>query len=184
MNGVLPFRLLNLFSKLLSQQLTETKSIVMKFLFAGLLLLTFSFVKAQNKTETGLNYQHAVGVKIFDGGGISYKQFLNGNNAAEVIGYFYSKGFRLTGLYEIHNDIGSTAGLKWYYGVGAHMGFYKSLNGHDRSTVLGADGVIGLDYKINSAPINISLDWQPSFEFASGFGFNGSWGGLGIRYTF
>ena len=156
----------------------------MKFLFAGLLLFTFSLVKAQNKTETSLNYQHAIGVKVFDGGGISYKQFLNGNNAAEIIGYFYSKGFRLTGLYEIHNDITSAGGLKWYYGFGAHMGFYKSLNGKDRSTVLGADGVIGLDYKISSAPINISLDWQPSFEFASGFGFNGGWGGLGIRYTF
>lgn len=184
MHGDLPFSPLNPLSKFLSQQLTESKSTTMKFLFAGLFLFTFSFVKAQNRTETSVNYQHAVGVKIFDGGGISYKQFLNGNNAAEVIGYFYSKGFRLTGLYEIHNDIGSAAGLKWYYGGGAHMGFYKSLNGHNRSTVLGADGVIGLDYKINSAPINISLDWQPSFEFASGIGFNGSWGGLGIRYTF
>ena len=184
MKGRLPFRLIKPGHQTIVSATKETKSTDMKFLFVGLLLFTFSIVKAQNKTETSSNYQHAVGVKIFDGGGFSYKQFLNGNNAAEIIGYFYTKGFRLTGLYEIHNDISSTAGLKWYYGVGAHMGFYKSLNGHDRSTVLGADGVIGLDYKINSAPINISLDWQPSFEFASGFGFNGSWGGLGIRYTF
>src|SRR5947209_11031740 len=116
----------------------------MKVLFLTALLFTSSYLFAQNKTEGLSDYQHAIGVKIFDGGGISYKQFLNGNNAAEIIGYFYSKGFRLTGLYEIHNDLGSTPGLKWYYGVGAHMGFYKSLNGHDRSTVLGADGVIGL----------------------------------------
>jgi hypothetical protein len=156
----------------------------MKLSLLTALLFISSLLFAQNKTEGLSDYQHAIGVKIFDGGGISYKQFLNGNNAAEVIGYFYTKGFRLTGLYEVHNAIASMAGLKWYYGGGAHMGFYNSLNDHTRSTVFGVDGVIGLDYKINTAPINISLDWQPAFEFASGFGLNGGWGGLGIRYTF
>ena len=47
-----------------------------------------------------------------------------------------------------------------------------------------ADGVLGLDYKFRGAPINMSIDWQPSFEFGAGRGFVGSWGGLGIRYTF
>ncbi|MFL5787035.1 MAG: hypothetical protein ACJ748_03200 [Flavisolibacter sp.] len=161
------------------------KFLKMKYLIlSSFFSLSIIIVQAQNKTYEGESYTHAVGVKIFDGGGISYKQFLNGNNAAEVIGYFYTKGFRLAALYEVHNDIQGIGGLKWYYGGGAHIGFYNSFNGHSRSTVLGADGVIGIDYKFNSSPINISLDWQPSFEFGSGFGFNGSWGGLGIRYTF
>jgi len=37
--------------------------------------------------------------------------------------------------------------------------------------------VPGPDYKFNGAPINMSLDWQPSFEFDDGRGFSGSWGG-------
>ena len=50
--------------------------------------------------------------------------------------------------------------------------------------MVGVDGVIGLDYKFRGAPINLSLDWQPSFEFGDNRGFVSSWGGLGIRYTF
>ncbi len=45
-------------------------------------------------------------------------------------------------------------------------------------------GVIGLDYKFKDAPINVSLDWQPSFNFVGYNYFEGGWGGLGIRYTF
>ena len=33
----------------------------------------------------------------------------------------------------------------------------------ENSTIaIGVDGVLGLDYKISGAPINVSLDWQPS----------------------
>ena len=62
--------------------------------------------------------------------------------------------------------------------------FYNAKYGG--GSALGVDGVIGLDYKVSSIPVNLSLDWQPSIEFGSGFnnGFNGSWGGLAIRYTF
>jgi hypothetical protein len=89
---------------------------------------------------------------------------------------------RITGLYEIHGPITGAKGLQWYIGPGAHIGFYNTKNGG--GTFIGIDGVLGLDYKFNGAPINISLDWQPSFEFGDGHGFAGSWGGLGIRYTF
>lgn len=145
-------------------------------------LLSFYMGRAQSITNGSDSYKVAVGLKIWDGAGISYKQFLTYNTAAEVQGYFYYKGFRLTALYQKYGNIGDLSGLKWYLGAGAHMGFYKSLNGHSRSTVIGIDGVAGLDYKFDNAPVNISLDWQPGFEFASGFGYSG-WGGLGIRYT-
>jgi hypothetical protein len=49
----------------------------------------------------------------------------------------------------------------------------------------GIDGVTGLDFKFNNLPLNIALDWQPSFEFGVGTlnGFQGNWGGLAVRYT-
>ena len=108
------------------------------------------------------------------------------SNAVEAIGYFYSRGFRLTGLYEYHGDIAGATGLKWYIGPGAHVGFYNgnSRFDDDNDVAIGIDGVLGLDYKFRGAPINMSLDWQPAFEFGDGRGFSGSWGGLGIRYTF
>jgi len=132
----------------------------------------------------GRTYKTALGVKVWDGGGISFKTFVAPNNALEVVGYFYKDGTRLTGLYEIHGDISGAPGLKWYIGPGAHLGFYDYKGYNGDKVVAGIDGVLGLDYKVNRAPINFSIDWQPSFEFADGRGFVGSWGGLGIRYTF
>jgi hypothetical protein len=151
----------------------------------GLVLSLLFFMYAAEAQSMGSTYRTALGVKVWDGAGISLKHFTTGNNAVEAIGYFNNRGFRLTGLYEIHGDIAGTQGLKWYIGPGAHIGFYKdNRNSNDDDIALGIDGVLGLDYKFRGAPINMSLDWQPAFEFADGRGFNGSWGGLGIRYTF
>ena len=155
----------------------------MKRAFFALVILFFSVsVNAQSRSANSSTYVNALGVKVWDGGGISFKHFFNDRHAGELIAYFWGHGIRITGLYEIHGDIEGASGLKWYIGPGAHVGFYNSKHGD--GAFIGIDGVLGLDYKINSAPINISLDWQPSFEFGDGRGFVGSWGGLGIRYTF
>lgn len=146
------------------------------------LLLVFISGQSQSSNDKGSSYRTALGVKVWDGGGISFKHFVNGNNALELVGYFWSQGMRITGLYEIHGPVSGANGLQWYIGPGAHIGFYNSKNGD--GNFAGIDGVLGLDYKFNGAPINISLDWQPSFEFGNNRGFVGSWGGLGIRYTF
>lgn len=149
-------------------------------LLAGCLVVLASL--QSNAQSMGRSYKTALGVKIWDGGGISLKHFLDGKNALEGIGYFWDNGVRITGLYEIHGDISGAPGLKWYIGPGAHIGFYN--NKHGDGAFAGIDGVLGLDYKINKAPINLSIDWQPSFEFGNDRGFVGSWGGLGVRYTF
>jgi len=157
----------------------------------AIFVLFFSVaVHAQSRSANSSSYKTALGVKVWDGGGISLKHFFNGNNAGELIGYFWRNGVRFTGLYEIHGDFADASGLKWYIGPGVHIGFYDGGYYHrgyyygDSHTSIGIDGVIGLDYKFRGAPINMSLDWQPAFEFGDGPGFYGSWGGLGIRYTF
>lgn len=154
-------------------------------------LLTSPAAKAQDMDQ---DYTTALGVKVWgDGGGISFKTFVRPNRAFEGIGYFWRGGARVTALYEFHFDFDGAPGLKWYVGPGAHVGFYNNNNENNGNvngyyygsgTYVGIDGVIGLDYKFNRAPINLSLDWQPSFEFGSNRGFANSWGGLGIRYTF
>jgi hypothetical protein len=135
----------------------------------------------------GREYRTAIGVKVWDGAGISIKHFTTDKAALEGIGYWWDNGFRIVGLYEIHGDIGGAPGLKWYVGPGAHVGFYdanKSDNDGSGNTYFGIDGVLGLDFKFNKVPINLSIDWQPVFEFGDGRGFYGNWGGLGIRYAF
>jgi hypothetical protein len=138
-----------------------------------------NIVAAQNKTANSLDYKTAVGIKFWSGAGITLKTFISEKNALEFIGYFDRYGTRITGLYEIHGNLTTEGGLKWYIGGGAHVGLYRGV------TAVGIDGVVGLDYKFSNLPLNIALDWQPSLEFGSGDrnGFHGNWGGLAVRYT-
>ena len=156
-----------------------------KLILLSIIVLLFAATKvsAQTSYNTSQSYTTALGLKYYPGG-ISLKHFTNENTALEGILYFWSPGVRLTGLYEIHGDIEPVDGLKWYIGPGAHFGFYNQSYGGGVS--IGLDGVLGLDYKFEGAPINISLDWQPSIEFTNNYesGFIGNWGGLGIRYAF
>jgi hypothetical protein len=159
-----------------------------KILILGLTLLLVITTSAQSKSANSSSYTTALGVKIWNGGGITLKHFFNNSHAGELIAYFYGHHVRITGLYEIHGPLGDAAGLQWYIGPGAHIGLYDGDHphhddDHENHMHIGIDGVLGLDYKFKGAPINISLDWQPAFEFGHG-AFYGNWGGLGIRYTF
>ncbi|MBN8834395.1 MAG: hypothetical protein ABS68_12350 [Niastella sp. SCN 39-18] len=143
------------------------------------LLVSFSYAQSNIQSQ---EYKTALGVKFYPGA-VSLKHFVKPTAAVEGLGYFWNHGMRITGLYEFHHNINDVNGLKWYVGPGAHVGFYNNKY-YDGGTFIGIDGVIGLDYKFKGAPINLSLDWQPSFEFGDGAGFSGNWGGLAIRYVF
>jgi hypothetical protein len=154
-----------------------------------LILLTILIVSTTqtNGQAVGSEYRTALGVKVYPGA-ISIKHFVRDNTALEGLLSFWRYGFRFTGLYEYHGDINGAPGLKWYVGPGAHLGFFNNRWSNryideDNNLDLGVDGVLGLDYKINGAPINLSLDWQPSFTIISDPAFR-SWGGLGVRFTF
>ena len=146
-------------------------------------MLNITLSNAQSSSSNSSTYTTALGVKFYPTG-ITLKHFISDKHALEGLGYFYNYGFRITGLYEIYGDINNAPGLRWYIGPGAHVGFYNTKYGGGSSA--GVDGVLGLDYKVTNAPLNLSLDWQPSFEFGDNFnnGFSGGWGGFGIRYTF
>lgn len=150
-----------------------------KGILFSLFVLGIQFAIAQNKTATGTDYKTAIGVKIWDGAGLSLKTFISEKTALEFVGFFNRNGTRITGLYEIHGLLNTEGNLRWYAGFGAHASLYKLAKGG------GIDGVAGLDFKFNNLPLNIALDWQPSFEFGVGTlnGFQGNWGGLAVRYT-
>ena len=98
---------------------------------------------------------------------------------------FFREGVRFTGLYEFHfYNIEGVNGLAWYVGPGAHIGFYipKYKTQYNTAADIGIDGVIGLDYKIKNTPINLSLDWQPSYSILGNAGLQPQFGGLSIRY--
>ena len=149
------------------------------------LALTTSLAHAQNN---GSSYQTALGVKMYPGA-ISVKHFTQKGRAIEGLGYISNDGFRLTGLYELHFPIAGAEGLQWYVGGGGHIGVWSDnwrsrYPGRADGIAIGVDGVLGLDYKIKGASLNLSFDWQPSFNFIGYNYFEGGWGGLAIRYTF
>lgn len=144
-----------------------------------------SSAKAQ---ALGSDYRTALGVKFYPGA-ITVKHFIKDDAALEGLLYFWRYGFRVTGLYEYHGDINNAPGLKWYVGGGAHIGSWNNewkdrYPTRDNGVQFGVDGVLGLDYKIKEAPLNLSLDWQPSFNIVGYSYFEGGWLGLAIRYTF
>lgn len=145
-------------------------------------------VYKQNTTITTSPYKSALGVKMYPSA-ITYKQFIRTNKAVEVLGYFTLDGFRATVMYEKYMPIEGAENLNWYVGYGGHLGLWseewkKNNPNHTAGIALGADGILGLDYKITNAPLDFSIDWQPSFNLVGGSYFESGWAGLGIRYTF
>lgn len=141
--------------------------------------------KQAGRFTTG--YQKAIGVKMYPSA-ISYKSFLTDSKAFEVLGYFTLDGFRTTVMIEKYSPFADTEQLSWYIGYGGHLGIWseewkKNNPTHKAGIALGVDGILGLDYKLKNAPLNISLDWQPSFNFVGSSYFESGWAGLGIRYT-
>jgi len=162
------------------------KYIVGIFLFLG---VAFNDLSAQEVTS---EYKTSFGIKSLPGG-LSYKHFIKEDHALEGLFYFDRQNTRVTGLYEFHYPIYNVLeGLKWYIGGGAHISkwtnIYKSRNPtrtNNNQLGIGLDGVIGVDYKVDALPINISFDWQPSLNILGYTYYEGlTWGGVAIRYTF
>jgi hypothetical protein len=154
-----------------------------KLTFLLLCVLAVQMAVAQNSTSGSVDYKTAIGVKLWNGGGVNLKTFLSEKSALELIGFFYRGGTRITGLYELHGDLNTEGNLKWYVGFGAHVDF---VNNTTRNTTgFGVDGVIGLDYKFTNIPFNIAVDWNPSVQLgvAQRNGLNANRGGIAFRFT-
>ncbi|MGB5988920.1 MAG: hypothetical protein WBG43_04180 [Marinifilaceae bacterium] len=145
-------------------------------------LSMLSFGKAQDY-NTGIGFRGGLP------GGLTIKHFVTRSHAVEGIISSRWCGLNITGLYEIHNDFEDVIGLSWYYGFGAHIGFWNGdkvdWGKPNRSyTVIGLDGVIGLEYVLAEAPISIGLDWKPAMNIIDYSGFWGDGAAVSIRYLF
>jgi len=166
------------------------KAIYSLIILSSLLLIS----KNSNAQDYKPNYQFAAGLKF--GGyenGISGKYFMTDANSIEGVLGLRSHGLVVTGLYEFNIKISNIDGFRFYYGFGAHAGavgagVYRRFGGGDEiynksQVLLGADGVLGLEYVIPQSPIAVSLDLNPRLELATGPFFDIA-PGLGIKYTF
>jgi len=136
------------------------------------------------------DYTTGIGVRGGFYNGLTIKHFISERAAIEGIISSRWKGFNITGLYEIHQQAFDVAHLNWYYGAGGHIGFWKGKdvswgdNREDDYTVVGIDGILGIEYNFQEIPINLSLDWKPTMNIIGYSGFWGDGGALSIRYIF
>lgn len=152
-----------------------------------LIFLVFSLItlKAQDyKTSLGFRAGFPFGPY-----GASIKHFVNKSNAIEGLLSSDFNGISVTGLYQFERWTGWYPGINWYWGVGAHVGYwdtgarYYPYN-YTGGGAVGADGVFGFEYTFDEIPLNIGVDFLPSLNLLGYFGWNGISSGVTVRYVF
>ena len=126
------------------------------------LILATTLICFQTKAQ---NYKAAIGGKLGYGATATYKTFLNTSNAIDVFaGITWGSGFIGGAYFQKHKDIASVKNLQWYYGGGVNFSTWQKIALLGGSYYeIGIAPNLGLDYKLENYPINISADWAPTF---------------------
>lgn len=135
------------------------------------------------------DYKTSIGGRAGFYNGLTIKSFIGEKAALEAIISTRWRGITAVGLYEVHNKAFDEVGFKWFYGGGVHITTWDNYyynrwdnRGNGTYVAIGIDGIIGLEYTFQDAPINISVDWKPAFHVIGYSHFVGDGGGLSIRY--
>ncbi len=153
-------------------------------------ILVFLALILSGQLALAQDYQPGIGVRGGVFSGVSFKHFISPNDAVEAVAAFHFGGLFMAGMYQRHVMAFDVPGLNWYYGAGAHLGFYEGrdrprwFDERDRNyVVFGVNGVVGIEYKIEEIPISIGLDVTPALNIVDRFRL---WTGAGLtlRYVF
>jgi hypothetical protein len=150
-----------------------------------ILLLFITSLILFSKRAKAQDYTVAAGLKFSYEYGPSGKYFIDKTDAIEAILGLRSHGAVFTGLWERHIPLLDVDKLKLYYGFGAHIGGVGNNTNpkFNNTLLLGADGIVGVEYVIPESPIAISVDLNPRLEFGHGPYFDLA-PGLGLKYIF
>jgi hypothetical protein len=151
-----------------NKQLMKRAGIIFCVLFSVLL---YSRAQAQD-------YKAGVGVRFSSkaaliNNSVSLKYFFSEKTAAEGLISFDPLAVGV--LVEQHEPFAAN-NLRYFYGGG----IYAAFSGMRRA---GFQGIIGLDYKIPTIPVNLSVDWKPELTIAKEFSFEAQTLGLSARFT-
>jgi len=144
--------------------------------------LTFFLVTALFNRLQAQDYKFAAGIRLSSpsptiSSAVSLKYFMNDRSAIEGLVSFGTR-FGIGGLYEVHQLLGSAPNLNWFYGGGAYIGWQFN------QVYSGPMGIVGLDYKFDNAPIDLSLDWKPELDIAPAINFVPAAFALTVRFVF
>ena len=126
----------------------------------------------------------AIGVRAGYGAELSYQHTLGADSFAEFDLGWSAGSAKLGAAYDF--QVCPVGPFNFYAGPQAYVGFGNYNDGENTKTVLwaGIGAQLGLEYCFEEIPLQLSLDWKPSFTLvpASGFGWQGL--ALGVRYLF
>ena len=132
------------------------------------------------------DYDWALGVRLGDNmSGFSAKKSITTSSKIEgVIAFPYSQGINIMGLYQKYMPVIDN-GFHFYYGFGAHIGNerYRKHGECHSGASLGADGVVGLEYKLFEVPLAFSIDYKPALNLVGHNTLNLAGFALSIRLT-
>jgi len=153
------------------------------------IIITSLIVFLISSVNFAQDYNTGIGLRAGLWNGLTIKHFISNKTAFEGIISTRWQGIELTGLFEIQNQAFNTDRLNWYFGGGAHIGFWNGekanwADNNSNYTVVGVDGILGLEYNFREVPLNLSIDWKPAFNIIGYSGFWGDGGALSIRYIF
>lgn len=158
----------------------------MKTLFIALTLI----VSASSYSQVN---PHALGVRLNGshdhyGGELSYQMGMGDANRLELdLGWRSHKNWSALSIAGIYHWVWNiTDGLNWYVGPGARIGMYSGKDWNDDDFGISLGGQLGLEYDFNDlgAPLLLSLDIRPMWNFIGDYGGFGYGSALGIRYIF
>lgn len=145
-----------------------------------IVLLLIICAAASFQTLSAQAYKMGIGLRLSNSSptlnnAITGKYFLDPNSALEGVLSFGSR-FAIGALYEKHKAI-DVPGLNYFYGAGAYVGIEGGR------AYIGPTGILGLDYKFDGLPLNLSLDWKPELDIVPRIAFIPDAFGLSARFT-
>ncbi|MFI5218332.1 MAG: hypothetical protein ACHQNT_02505 [Bacteroidia bacterium] len=155
------------------------------------IIILFVVIALMAKVSVAQDYKTGIGLRAGAFWGFNVKHFIAENKALEGILHFRYGGFGICGLYEVHVVAFKVPQLKFYYGFGAHIGFYGEKHYYDNNnvyygentTTLGIDGIAALEYKITNIPFVVGVDIKPFIDLINPGPTNWD-GALNIRFVF
>lgn len=164
------------------------------FILAILMLTGIANVKAQT-------LEHAVGYRGGLSRGLTYQFFYQPMQDVKLLLSFRDQGMQLSAMIEQYEPVMTSYQDQFfmYYGAGIHLGYTQNKYPDDANNyqfpyarhvqtraVAGINGIIGMEYRIESIPLTFGADFKPFMEFFGKpfFRLNLSDFALSLKYQF
>lgn len=160
------------------------------------MLLALAALTPAHATEIGSSRAFGLGLQLGEPVGITGKVYLGGRENAldflvgtyyDDLDYYYGDfyGHVAYHWHVVELTSGSGVAIPFRVGVGGFIGtFNRWYNGpYDGDLVVGARGPIGLDFDLETAPVQFYVEFALHVSVLPPLGIGGD-GGIGVRYYF